>query len=238
MSLTPIIITGIICALIGVAIGSLLSGLMKESKSEPPQQPAGEVDWIEQVRLVTDKEGKAILPQFQGKVYLLEKELPAERRRLLVKTLDEIRTWLGETAVVAPVVETAPPVPTPTIEQPTVEGASMQPDVVTQTITPTVKKPSMNPIDLFAKAIQSDIKQVNSAPKSIVAQIDEILQEKLEGSHLERRGIRLMEFLGKGMVVMVGLDQYEGVDEVPDEEVRNLIRSSVKEWENRVELGS
>lgn len=238
MSLTPIIITGIICALIGVAIGSLLSGLMKESKSEPPQQPAGEVDWIEQVRLVTDKEGKAILPQFQGKVYLLEKELPAERRRLLVKTLDEIRTWLGETAVVAPVVETAPPVPTPTIEQPTVEGASMQPDVVTQTITPTVKKLSMNPIDLFAKAIQSDIKQVNSAPKSIVAQIDEILQEKLEGSHLERRGIRLMEFLGKGMVVMVGLDQYEGVDEVPDEEVRNLIRSSVKEWENRVELGS
>jgi len=32
----------------------------------------------------------------------------------------------------------------------------------------------------------------------------------------------------------VGLDRYESVDEVPDDEVRGLIRSAVAEWEARV----
>jgi hypothetical protein len=35
------------------------------------------------------------------------------------------------------------------------------------------------------------------------------------------------------MVVMVGLNQYDGVEAVPDEEIRNLIRSAVAEWEER-----
>jgi hypothetical protein len=37
------------------------------------------------------------------------------------------------------------------------------------------------------------------------------------------------------MVVMVGLDQYAGVDDVPDAEIRALIHSAVTEWERRVE---
>jgi hypothetical protein len=71
-------------------------------------------------------------------------------------------------------------------------------------------------------------------PKSIVAQIDDILQEKLEGTPLSKRGIRLRELPNQHMAVMVGLDQYEGVEDVPDEEIRNLIRSAVSEWEKRV----
>ena len=238
MNLTPIIITGIVCALIGVAIGSLLSGLSKDTKAEPPQQDLHEGEWIEQVTLVSDKEGKYIFPQFQGQVYRSEKELPTEKRQLLVKVLLEIRTWLGESpaAVVQPVVIAAASVPAPAVSQPTTEVTPLQPEALVQTLTPPPTKPSMNPIDLFAKAIQADSKQVSKAPKSIVAQIDEILQEKLEGSPLEKRGIRLMELPGKGMVVLVGLDQYEGVDEVPDEEIRTIIRSSAKDWENRLEM--
>jgi hypothetical protein len=40
-----------------------------------------------------------------------------------------------------------------------------------------------------------------------------------------------MELEGKGVVVMIGLDQYEGVSEVPDPEVRALLRECVMEWE-------
>jgi hypothetical protein len=39
------------------------------------------------------------------------------------------------------------------------------------------------------------------------------------------------------MVVMVGLDQYEGVEDVPDEVIRQFIREAVKEWETRYEWG-
>jgi hypothetical protein len=36
------------------------------------------------------------------------------------------------------------------------------------------------------------------------------------------------------MVVMVGLEQYSGVGEVPDVEARQAIRAAVVEWENKV----
>jgi hypothetical protein len=99
----------------------------------------------------------------------------------------------------------------------------------------TPRKPSTNPIEFFARALQSDVPKVVPEPKSIAGQVDEILQEKLAESTLANRAIRLMELPGKGMVVMVGLDQYDGVDAVPDEEVRAMIRSSVMEWERRVD---
>jgi len=46
-----------------------------------------------------------------------------------------------------------------------------------------------------------------------------------------------MELPKKGLVVMVGLEQYEGVDAVPDEQIRAIIRSAVKAWEEKATLG-
>jgi hypothetical protein len=46
-----------------------------------------------------------------------------------------------------------------------------------------------------------------------------------------------MELPGRGMMVMVGLDQYEGVEKVPDPEIRSLIREAVEEWEKRLANG-
>jgi hypothetical protein len=96
------------------------------------------------------------------------------------------------------------------------------------------QRPSVSPVNLLARALQSEVRSPQPPPMSIAAQIDEILQEKLETSPLNSKAIRLLELPGKGMVVMVGLDQYEGVDAVPDEEIQNLIRSAVAEWERRV----
>ena len=67
---------------------------------------------------------------------------------------------------------------------------------------------------------------------SIVVQIDEILQAKLESIHLEDQGIRLVEGPDQGMVIEVGLNRYTEIDSVPDERVRQLIRLSVAEWES------
>jgi hypothetical protein len=56
----------------------------------------------------------------------------------------------------------------------------------------------------------------------------------LQNSPLASRHIRLIELPTKGVVVMVGLDRYEGVEAVPDEDVRQMIRLAVAEWERRV----
>lgn len=69
---------------------------------------------------------------------------------------------------------------------------------------------------------------------SIAAQVDAILQEKLKGTDLELRGIRLMELPGRGMVVLIGLEQYDTVDDVPFPDIKATLKSAVAEWEKQM----
>lgn len=69
---------------------------------------------------------------------------------------------------------------------------------------------------------------------SIAAQINEILQERLPSTPLRDHVIRLSDVPGEGgLVVMVDMKRYGGVDEVPIPEVRELIKQCVEEWEMR-----
>jgi hypothetical protein len=99
-----------------------------------------------------------------------------------------------------------------------------------------VERPNLNTASPLTGTSQPNIQSKPVSAKSIAAQIDEILQHKLANSALdhipaERRAIRLIELPGKGMVVMVGMDRYEGVEKVPDPEIRSVIREAVEEWE-------
>jgi len=99
---------------------------------------------------------------------------------------------------------------------------------------PPPQRPTLTAVNVLARALQSEVRTPEPPPRSIAVQIDEILQEMLEKSPLASRGIRLLELPNKGMVVMVGLNQYEGVEAVPEEEIRQVIRAAVAEWEQRV----
>ena len=81
--------------------------------------------------------------------------------------------------------------------------------------------------------MRGELRAPQTAPVSIVAQVDEILQEMLDESGFVGRGIRLAERPDQGMVVYVGLEAYQAIEEVPDEEIRKLIRSAVARWEAR-----
>lgn len=236
MELMPLIITGIVFMLVGIAIGSLITSMSKENKDKSTRPVVDEDEWVEWVSLVSDNEGIIIYPRLHGQVYQKESDLPAKQRQDLNKALEAMQVWLGKPVVITPSVdsqippsaEPLPPVPIPPV---------INPELLVQPVVPPVTKSKMGPIDFFAKAIQSDVKTIKPETKSIAVQIDEILQERLLNSPMEKRGIRLLEFPGKGMVVMVGLDQYEGVEDVPDDEIRQLIREAVKEWETRYESG-
>ncbi|NTU56174.1 MAG: hypothetical protein HGA79_07985, partial [Anaerolineales bacterium] len=51
------------------------------------------------------------------------------------------------------------------------------------------------------------------------------------------RGLVLMESASGGVNVYVGISKYEGLDEVPDEEVKTAIRAAIAEWEKRYTPG-
>jgi hypothetical protein len=85
-------------------------------------------------------------------------------------------------------------------------------------------------IGLITRALATDVLSTQRVPASIAKQVNNILQKKLKDTPLESRGICLMELPGQEMVVMIGLDKYDSVGAVPDEEVRAVLQSAVNEW--------
>jgi hypothetical protein len=68
-------------------------------------------------------------------------------------------------------------------------------------------------------------------PASMVEQINAILEKRLLERPELSRGIRLAEGPGGAIKVYVGIDSYNGIDDVPGADIRQLIREAVAEWE-------
>lgn len=70
------------------------------------------------------------------------------------------------------------------------------------------------------------------AALSMVEEINEILAEKLTASETAPQGVHLAEGGDGSIRVFIGVQGY-AMDQVPNEEVRRLIREAVSEWESR-----
>lgn len=70
------------------------------------------------------------------------------------------------------------------------------------------------------------------AALSMVEEINEILEEKLAASATAPQGVHLAEGADGSIRVFIGVQGY-AMDKVPDDEVRQLIREAVSEWESR-----
>ncbi|MFN2235929.1 MAG: hypothetical protein ACK2U1_17025, partial [Anaerolineales bacterium] len=97
--------------------------------------------------------------------------------------------------------------------------------------------PNLDSINQQKQALMPDISVSALFSQSMVSQVDAILQEKIHRAGMEKWAIRLTEFPQRGMVIMVGLEQYDSVDEVPYEQARSIIRKSILEWEQRADMG-
>jgi hypothetical protein len=73
---------------------------------------------------------------------------------------------------------------------------------------------------------------------SIVAQIDTMLQTRLENTPHAETGIRLVERTALGGVeVYVGDRKYPALDDVPDPQIKSIIRATIAEWEKKYTPG-
>jgi hypothetical protein len=80
------------------------------------------------------------------------------------------------------------------------------------------------------RASERSTKEEAKKPTSMVAQINDILQRKLVEASGTTRGIRLLEGSGGELRVYIGLASYS-FEDVPDAEVKRMIREAVAEWE-------
>jgi hypothetical protein len=141
---------------------------------------------------------------------------PQERKRL-IDLMVLMRPWI-EGGPVAPRSQPAPA---------SAPSAAPRPVVTPQPVPPpaAATPPAGSPAEPTV------------APTTMVGQIDAILQTRLIGTPLATRGIRLVESMQGGAMVMVGLNRYSGVGDVPDPEVQAAIRAAIAEWEKKYTPG-
>jgi hypothetical protein len=224
------IMTIAIAAVLVLILAGVLIGLffaLRGGQNNPPAEKtaASRPDLVEVARLERDKGTNMLMVVVDGKLYANASNLSFAQRQKLASATNDLHKWLGLPAAAAPTSAAAAFTPTPLAVPPAVQT------LVDEAAIAPVKPVSTNPVEALRHTIGTS-KPV-PAFKSIPAQIDEILQSKLVGTALEKRGIHLVESPTEGVVVQIGLEQYPGVGAVPDDEVRNLIRSAVAEWEKR-----
>jgi hypothetical protein len=159
--------------------------------------------------------------------------LTTDQRKRLIEMLNAMRPWL-EGKPAAPPATVPPPSPAPAPVADTRQGTSTP-------IAPSPPQPVIPPPATVSKPAPSAKKKKDepeAAPTSIVGQINLILQARIANTPLASKGVALLESATGGVNVYIGVDnKYEGVDDVPDEEVKAAIRAAIAEWEKKYTPG-
>jgi hypothetical protein len=217
---TMILFIGLVCALFGALVGGAISGMRR-----PPETPPADPNLEELLRVQRDKRTGKLRVEMDNRPLGLTSGLTTAQRQNLALIINNLETRFA----LAP----TPPAPQPDASEFPPVGEELFTQPAPTSLSGTVKYPSMKPVDVLARAIFSSTSKAPVPERSIAAQVDEILQERLADTPLAKSGIRLIETPNQGILVRVGLNQYEGIDSVPDPEVRQAIRSAVEEWERR-----
>ena len=252
MATTNFIILVVVCLILGAILDNLVHFLMK--KDAPPDKvqpepietnpvplqaapaPSGPAGLEEIARLWSESGSGKLVLEMGGQQLRTVSELSIEQRTRFESTLDQLLDWLGKPRQT--------PLPQPSADA-LAGGSAIGSNSTGSVVLPAdrtplsapansqpVIKPILNPFELIVKAFQTDVKKPDTT-KTLAEQVDEILQEKLAKSSLRDKGVRLMDVPDRGLVVLVGLEKYDGVDAVPDEQVKALLREAVDEWGKR-----
>jgi hypothetical protein len=201
----------------------------------PPASPSAPSDEIPVLGVSMAPDGELRLNMDGQRVEI--SAMDAEQRKRLIAILTQMRPWLE-----APKSATPPAQPRP-VSSPQ-GGASPSGESSPQRAPSATPTPASTP-SLSSKAAPAPKpaaptpaeEDKPAKPGSIVAQIDSVLQARLAGTALADKGIWLQESPEGGVLVWVGINKYESIDDVPDEQIKVIIRTAITEWENKYTPG-
>jgi hypothetical protein len=223
-------IIAFICIIIGFAIGRLLNTLREPEKDDAESEHP---DWEKVMQIWREPKKRDLIVTIGDFPFTVGSEVNPKTRDHILKTVQKLHNWL------------VPPHPIQE-EEPTPELKPILRDYEEETPKeppidiplPTGDKPVpqvFNPSKMITNAMLFDIPDSAFKADSIVEQIDNILQLILKENKMEDSAVRLMDMPNKGMVVAIGLDMYDEIDDIPDLSIKTLIRQAVWLWENRKE---
>ena len=249
MESSTVLIIALVAAAIGLVVGLLISALTGNRGDQGKAAEAGEGDGastnsaaagsglsgqnkkrIEVASLWREPPMGALRVDMGGKSFSSARDLPDDQRRRLRVTLMDLDTWLSAAEPLSSVLTTQGPTSASPIRS---EGRKTGP-LEMPSSSPSIFGPmSTSLMESATKAAAAANPVPAAASRSIASQIDDILQEQIAGTPLEERKIRLTEVPSLGVVVRVGIQQFQGIDTVPDPEVRAAIKRAVQTWEGQ-----
>lgn len=157
----------------------------------------------------------------------------ADQRKRLIDLMLVMRPW----------VEAAPaPRPSP-VTQPATAPAEAAPisggplaDRLAAAAGPTPppsSAPTPAPVSAVLRPVAVREAPEPGTPTTMVAQIDAILQARLASSPLAGHAIRVVESSEGGAAIVVDKQRYAGVGDVPDPEIKAVIKAAIAEWEEK-----
>jgi hypothetical protein len=247
--LVPLVLVGLIGLVVGALFGVFVGNFINRSENTSQRRRR---NLVEVLHVWKDRQSGDVQLELEGTVYTSLDKLDAKRNSDLIRTLEEINRWMGlpdrtkglKLQTTPPKVDQPTPKPAPLTPAET-NNVSLNPSLIDNSALPpyefiedtnNVTKPSsvLNPVNILERALRPKSDTEIPEPKSIAGQIDEILQRKLPSSPLKNHIVKLLELPEKGLVVLVDQQQYQGVGEVPDPEIRALLQECVTEWEQSV----
>lgn len=204
---------------VGYLLG-LLEAFIKNSKKEAKEdkiapaesQADGEMSHAlevlePEVLAIFERMSGALKLRLDGEIVEYTSDLSTEQRERLLNLVISLRPWLD----------------TQKIEKPL---APLPADGKISTMSISTTPAADAKIDLDARA-----EEIIHSKLSMVEQIDRILQKKLDGSPMEQRGIRLRSAISGGLLIQIGLEEYDAIEKIPEQAIQDIIREASAEWE-------
>ena len=224
-----LIILGVICIAVGFIAGALVAMLfadrdkkIHDSNVDVLPEGINRETYKPLLRLWRSPDGK-LLVELAGRILTEVKQSSTAQRLELEAANEQWLTWLGlphEERKVAAEPKLQPPV---------------QPATRSEPILPRPAPESRPEVDVVAAITSPPVLKATGSVKSMVEQIDDILQELVSQSILSHRSVKITQDFRDGIVVWLDGGRYPGLDSVPDGEIRKLIRAAAAEWERRSE---
>jgi len=240
VDLLSYILVGIAGLLIGALLGSIISYVIA-SREEKTKDGT---DLQETVRILQNRRDGSLTLEVEGRSYQEVGQMSVSQFKRLRYNVEQVLRWLDLSDLESPAVQTYRTLPEDVTQK---EYLTSNKNDLGSEIK-TAETPSDNQDDdRQVKPVRTSLSQSilrilrpkksrsHTQPVSIAAQVDGILQGKLSRSKLKSKWIRVMELPDMGVAVKIGDEIFEGVESVPDEEVRNLIQECVEEWGSKVE---
>ena len=238
------IIFGIFLLLIGLVAGGLGTALIMGRDSRQSGKDDSEdfsQKYQELVNLWRDRENGNMLLEINGEIYKTSEDMDEKYLNRMLIIAEKLDVFLNR--------EKSEPMTPKQIQRndKPVEGpgfikenpAGVDEDIKAKNLE-MLKNPQKNeepqkPVFNGLQKLPPEIIVPEPKAMTMIEQIDEILQRLLPFSPIAGKNVRITEDPFKGVIVWVGLDKYEGIDDVPDKDIRIVIRAAVAEWEKQAD---